>query len=120
MARTIVSTLVSHCFRVNAVVQPISRTTISSSRKLNGSQRKSDAETTPLPVFTRRDWPQNCTLEELARLEDMWKEGKTIAAIYASGFQNRSLATVRDLLRIVFSRNTGKETRLSLSQSHGA
>ena len=32
-------------------------------------------------------------------------------------FQNRSLATVRDLLRIVFSRNTGKETRLSLNQS---
>jgi len=88
-----------------------------SSRNLNGSQRKSDAKTTLLPVFTRRDWPQNWTLEELARLEDMWKEGKTIAAIHASGFQNRSLATVRDLLRIVFSRNTGKETRLSLNQS---
>jgi len=117
MARTMVSTLVSHCFRVNAVVQPISRATISSSRKLNGSQRKSDAETTPLPVFTRRDWPQNWTLEELARLEDMWKEGKTIAAIYANGFPNRSLATVRDLLRIMFSRNTGKVTRLSLNQS---
>jgi hypothetical protein len=117
MARTILSTLVSHRFRVSAVVRPAFRALFSSSPTMNEMQPKNDAKPHSDPVLTRRDWPQNWALEELARLQTMWREGKTVAEMHASGFQNRSLATFRNLLRMVFSPNTGNETRMSLNQS---
>jgi len=102
----------SRFLRVNATVRPISQVLFASFSNLRAGQPKTDADTQPDPLFTRRDWPQNWTLEELARLQTMWKEGKTVAEMHRNGFQNRSLAIVRELLRVVFSRNTGKEARL--------
>jgi len=116
MAKTIPPTLVPRCFRVKADVRPIVRAAFSTSRNWNDSQRKRNTETASSLVLTRRDWPQNWTLTELAHLETMWKEGKTIDEMRSSGFQDRSLPSVREVVRVVFSRDTGQETLSSLNQ----